>query len=855
MSDYTGKTSKSSSWTSGVVIRGARQNNLKNINLSLPRDSIVVFTGVSGSGKSSLAFGTLYAESQRRYLESVAPYARRLINQLEAPEVDVLEGLPPAVALQQQQGVGGARSDVATTTTLSSVVRMLYSRAGVYPPGQKKLLAEDFSPHTVEGACPRCHGLGMIYDVSESLMVPDPSRTLRERAIAAWPTGWSGLNLLRIVTALGYDIDIPWSQLPQKQRDWILYTDERPTVGVYPDLSLKQVRRARKAGVEPDYHGTFVGARRHVLDTFANTKSAAMKRRASNFLTGQTCPTCSGRRLKPEALSVTFDGLDISGFYRLPLTEVQARANRIVALLSNPSHGTSEDQACASEVSAKAAAVRLLSELITRLKPILALGLGYLSLDRGTRTLSGGEWQRLRLATQLSSKLFGVAYVLDEPSAGLHPKDIGALNAILHDLKKTGNSVFLVEHNPAVIAQADWLVDLGPLAGERGGRVIYSGPPQGLSCADESQTRKYLSNSLVQRSSQVRRKSADHLHFAQVSCNTVSSAEFSVPVGCLTAVTGVSGAGKSSLVSQAIPAILRDYWGQKVRQTLDEDAAEFPFAEFGGSKSSGRAANVPPSIRRVSVIDQQPIGRTSRSNIATYTGVFDQVRKLFARTPEANSAGLKASEFSFNVPGGRCPRCQGEGSVTVELLFLPSVHSPCPECHGSRYQDRVLEVKWNGLSVADVLDLTVEDARVVFGSDARIARGLNALESVGLGYLRLGQPATELSGGEAQRVKLATELQRASQGDTLYILDEPTSGLHPADSDRIMAHIQDLVDQGNTVLMAELDMRIVAMADYVIEMGPGPGVEGGRIVFTGTPEEIARESSSTTATFLRSYII
>ena len=874
------------SWQRGVVVRGARQNNLKDVALDLPRDAIVVFTGVSGSGKSSLAFGTLFAESQRRYLESVAPYARRLIDQAGVPDVDVVEGLPPAVALQQQRGGGGARSDVATMTTLSSVVRMMYSRAGWYPPEQPMLYAEDFSANTVQGACPRCHGIGRVYEVTEHSMVPDPSLTIRERAVASWPVAWAGQNQRDILVALGYDVDTPWKDLPQKDRDWILYTEDRPTVGVYRGLSPNETRKAQQEGVEPTYQGTFIGARRYVLDTFANAKSPSTKKRAAQFLTSEQCPECHGKKIKTEALSVTFEGVDIAEFSHLPLARLAEIARSVTAegwrpreAGHLPDHALDAESRAAStaervarggashdaapnvrrtpnlSVEKHAAAQRLAGDLATRLQPMIDLGLGYLSLDRTTPTLSGGERQRLRLATQLSSKLFGVVYVLDEPSAGLHPRDLDALIRILHGLKERGNSVFVVEHSLTVIHEADWLVDIGPGAGERGGHVLYSGAPEGLADVPESATRRYLfAEHTAGRAARHARSPRGWLCLEGVTRNNLQGLDVRFPAGCLTAVTGISGSGKSSLVSQALPVLVRERLGQRPGEPTEitgDPESDLLVADDAAQDVRGTVTAVPEGVRRVVVIDQKPIGRTPRSNVATYTGLFDHVRRLYAATDEAKARGYKAGRFSFNVVGGRCPTCEGEGSVMVELLFLPSIYAPCPDCHGTRYKASTLEVLWHGRSVADVLAMSVDEAHTFFQGEDSIHHSLSVLRDVGLGYLRLGQPATELSGGEAQRVKLASELQRSSRGDTLYVLDEPTAGLHPADSDRLMGHLQGLADAGNTVIMAELDMRMVAQADHVVDMGPGAGADGGRVVAAGTPQEVAAHTDSATAPYLR----
>lgn len=816
-----------------VRVLGARQNNLQNVDLSVPRDALVVFTGVSGSGKSSLAFGTLYAESQRRYLESVAPYARRLIDQAGVPEVDSITGMPPAVALQQQRGGQNSRSTVGSITTISSLVRMLYSRAGQYPEHQSMLYAEDFSANTPQGACPQCHGIGRVYEVEENQMVPDPTKTIRERAIASWPTAWHGHQLRDVLVALGYDVDVPWKDLPKKDRDWILYTEETPHVPVYSRMTLAEAQAAEKAGAEPSYSGTYVGAKRYVLDTFANTKSASMKRKVAQFLTSIPCPACHGKRIKPEALSVTFAGVDIADFSQLPLHE-------LVNLLE-------EEVEHASKKLATTA--RLGAGLVERLRPIIDLGLGYLSLDRMTPTLSGGELQRLRLATQLSSELFGVVYVLDEPSAGLHPQDIHALLGVLDGLKARGNSLFVVEHSIEVMQHADWIVDVGPGAGERGGKVLYSGHVEGLAHVTDSATRGYLfgGSGLPKHTP---RKSSQWMKLSGVTQNNLHDVDVEIPLGVLTAVTGVSGSGKSTLVSQALPQLVGNRLGKNM--TGDEpplEADDLLSAEQTAAVSGNIVGDF-SGIRRVVAIDQKPIGRTPRSNIATYTGLFDHVRRRFAETVEAKRRRYKPGRFSFNVAGGRCPTCEGEGSVMVELLFLPSVYTKCPDCQGTRYQSSTLEILWRGKNVSEVLELSVDEALDFFEGELDIMRSLTALSDVGLGYLRLGQPATELSGGEAQRVKLASELQRAQRGDTLYVLDEPTTGLHCSDADRLMSHLQTLVDSGNTVVMVELDMRIIVAADYVIDMGPGAGDGGGQVVAAGTPVEVATSLESVSAPFL-----
>lgn len=763
-----------------VRVRGAREHNLKGVDVDIPRDVLAVFTGVSGSGKSSLAFGTIYAEAQRRYFESVAPYARRLIHQVGAPKVGEITGLPPAVSLQQRRAAPTSRSSVGTVTTLANSLRMLFSRAGAYPPGAERLDSDAFSPNTAAGACPECHGLGQVHDTTEELLVPDPSLSIREGAIAAWPGAWQGKNLRDILDALGHDVDRPWRELPAQAREWILFTDEQPVVTVHPVRDADRIQRP--------YQGTYMSARRYVLKTFSDTRSASLRAKAERFLTSAPCPVCGGSRLRPEALAVTFGGRTIAELAALPLTD-------LAALLD----GRTET-------------ARVLTEdLKSRIAPVVELGLGYLSLDRSTPTLSAGELQRLRLATQLRSGLFGVVYVLDEPSAGLHPADTEALLTVLDRLKAAGNSVFVVEHHLEVVRGADWLVDVGPGAGEHGGRVLYSGPPAELACVAESATAVFLFDESPGPAREVR-SPRGWLTVGPVTRHNLHAVTAEFPLGAFTAVTGVSGSGKSTLIGE-----------------LTDDLH---------------------GVDRLVRVDQKPIGRTPRSNLATYTGLFDVVRKVFAGTEEARARGYGVGRFSFNVSGGRCETCQGEGFVSVELLFLPSTYAPCPDCGGARYNPETLEVTYRERNIAEVLDLTVEAAAEFFADIPAAARSLGTLLDVGLGYLRLGQPATELSGGEAQRIKLASELQRGRRGHTLYLLDEPTTGLHPADVEVLMDRLHGLVDAGHTVVVVEHDMTVVSGADWVIDLGPGGGDRGGRIVASGPPERVARAAGSATAPYL-----
>jgi len=820
-----------------VRVRGARENNLRNVDVDVPRDAIVAFTGVSGSGKSSLAFGTIFAEAQRRFFESVAPYARRLIQQGHTPHVDEITGLPPAVALQQRRGTPSTRSSVGTVTTLSNSLRMMYSRAGIYPADAAgRLESDSFSPNTAMGACPRCHGLGMAHTVTEESMVLDATLSIREGAITAWPGAWQGKNLRDIVAVLGYDIDVPWQDLSRADRDWILFTEDQPVVEVIP----------QRDRIAKPYQGRFWSAKSFVLHTLADSKSPNVRQRVLRYVDTGPCPVCGGSGLKPEALAVTVAGHSIAELNALPMTALAAILRPLVS--GDPG---------ASEV-----AITLAGDLLRRINVLLDLGLGYLALGRSTPTLSPGEMQRLRIATQLRSGLFGVIYVLDEPSAGLHPADAEPLLLVLEQLKLSGNSVFVVEHNMDVVGRADWVVDVGPLAGEGGGEVLYSGPTAGLAKVDASVTRRYL---FAEDREPVVRGELRHplgwLGLTDITRHNLRGLDAQIPLGVLTAVTGVSGSGKSTLVSHVLAEAVGLYLHPNpddvpVLDLGDPDVDINAAAGAAADAASGERISIAQisgleTIDRLVQVDQKPIGRTPRSNLATYTGLFDAVRATFAATDEARARGFTASRFSFNVAGGRCETCLGEGFVAVGLLFLPGSYAPCPTCGGSRYNTETLEVTYRGKSVAEVLSLTVDAALVFLADVAVAARSLETLREVGLGYLRLGQPATELSGGEAQRIKLATELQRARRGHTLYLLDEPTTGLHPADVELLMLQLGRLVDAGNTVVVVEHEMDVVAAADWVIDLGPSGGDQGGQIIAAGTPATVAAHATSRTAPYLQ----
>lgn len=872
----------------GVVrVQDAHLHNLRHVSTEFPRNRLVAFTGVSGSGKSSLAFGTVHGESQRRYLESIAPFARRLIGSAMDPQVEGLTGLPPTVALEQRTTGGGARSSVGTVSALSTGIRLLYSRAGHHPPEALKagsplhggrLLAAAFSPNTPEGMCPECHGVGVLHRPTEASMVPDPTLSIDQGAIQAWPGAWLGKNFHDILATLGVvDMDQPWERIPRETRDWILFTEEQPVVTVRPERGVDQAHGT--------YQGRWRSVNRYLLDTLASTSSEKTRARALRYLESSPCPVCHGHRLTPEALQVTYLGYRIYELNQLPaerlLEVLRERYRALEPGLDAESADTADGEARGAaadvevseggasrstgastggreaELSPEADAERLLlPTLLPVLETMVGLGLGHLTPDRPSRTLSTGELQRLRLAAQLRAGLFGVAYVLDEPSAGLHPSEKGMLLDLFARFVAEGNSVLLVEHDTRMIQSTDWVVDVGPGAGTEGGRVLYSGPVPGLAEVSESRTGQYLRQGLPEpRTAEQAREPQGWLSLQEASVRTLQSVDVKIPLGAFTVVTGVSGSGKTTLLDDVLARTVAARVRTAVTDAATEDQTDADAALVDGGQPNPNAAVVEQvegleGIDRLVQITQKPIGRSPRSCLATYTGLFDRVRRLFAETEEARERGWGVGRFSFNVAEGRCPTCQGEGQVEVELVFLPGSYAVCPECHGSRYTPETLEVAWSGRNIGQILDLTVREALEFFAEDARVLRAVRALDAVGLGYLTLGQPATELSGGEAQRIKLATELQRAPRGHTLYLLDEPTTGLHPADTDLLVAELNRLVDQGNTVVAVEHDLRVVAQADHVIDLGPGAGAEGGRIVAQGAPAQVAQDPGSITGAWL-----
>ncbi|MCP3426109.1 excinuclease ABC subunit UvrA [Rothia sp. AR01] len=828
--------------TGHIRAADAHLHNLRHVSLEFPRGALVAFTGVSGSGKSSLAFGTLHGEVQRRYLESIAPFARRLLGDAMDPCVGSVTGMPPSVALEQRTSAGGARSTVGTVTTLSNAVRLLYSRAGEHPADVLsrgsalhggRLTSDAFSPNTPEGMCPACHGAGVLREPTEASMVPDPSLSIAEGAIAAWPGAWLGKNFRDILRTLGIDLYVPWRELPEDTREWILFTDEQPVVTVVPEREAGRIQR--------NYQGKWTSVARYLRRTADESKTERSRRRALRHLQTRRCPECEGHRLTRDALRVTYLGEPI---HRLGERAAEDLLERLAGR---------EDRLPGGGGTPEEEAERLLLEsILPVLRAVVGLGLGHLSLDRRAQSLSSGELQRLRLAAQLRAGLFGVAYVLDEPSAGLHPSEKGVLRDLFRRFLEEGNSVLLVEHDMDLVAQADWVVDVGPGAGVEGGRVLHSGPVEGLLDHAESATARSLRAPAPElRTAEETREPSGRLRLTGIRARTLHDVDLDLPLGCLTAVAGVSGAGKSTLVTHVLGGVL----GERVRTALADDPEP---AETGADADADAldpaedAAPVVASVEGAEAVDrlvritQKPIGRSPRSCLATYTGLFDRVRRLFAATPLARERGWGIGRFSYNVAEGRCPTCAGEGRIEVELVFLPGSYAVCPDCHGARYAPETLEVAWNGHDVAQILQLSVRAAREVFADDAGVSRALEALDAIGLGYLTLGQPATELSGGEAQRIKLATELQRAPRGHTVYLLDEPTVGLHPADVELLVAELNRLTDQGNTVVAVEHDLRVIAQADHVVDLGPGAGERGGRIVARGAPAEVAADPASAT---------
>ena len=935
-----------------LIIRGAREHNLKGVSLDLPRNQMIVFTGLSGSGKSSLAFDTIFAEGQRRYVESLSSYARQFLGQMDKPDVDFIEGLSPAVSIDQKSTSRNPRSTVGTVTEVYDYLRLLYSRAGVQHcptcdavvasqtpqqivdqvrsmdegtrfqvlapvvrgrkgeyselltelqgrgfsrvrvdgethrlgevpelnkklkhdievvvdrlvvregmrqrltdsvetalkladglvlidlvdldagdparmrrfsekracPNEHPLQLDEMEPRTFSfnapyGACPVCTGIGSRLEVDPELVVPDEELTLAEGAIAPW-TGhqkYFTRQLKALGEELSFDVNTPWRALPQRAKDAILRGKDYEV----------QVRYRNRWGRERIYSTGFEGVLDYVMRKHDETESDWSRERYQAYMREIPCPVCDGARLKPEVLAVRVGGLSIAQLCELPISE----ARDFLADLNLTGQ--------AAQIAGS-----VLTEINARLGFLVDVGLDYLSLARGAATLSGGEAQRIRLATQIGSGLVGVLYVLDEPSIGLHQRDNTRLIETLQRLRDLGNTLIVVEHDEDTIRSADWIVDIGPGAGELGGEVVYSGDVAGLAGAEGSITGDYLARRRQIEIPSTRRKRDKNREVTVVGAreNNLKDVTVSFPLGVLTAVTGVSGSGKSSLVNSILYQVLANRLNR---------ARGVP-----GRHKTVRGVE---HLDKVVHVDQSPIGRTPRSNPATYTGVWDHIRKIFAAVPESKVRGYGPGRFSFNVKGGRCESCKGDGTLKIEMNFLPDVYVPCEVCHGARYNRETLEIRYKDKTVADVLDMTIHQAADFFSASSVISRHLNTLVEVGLGYVRLGQSATTLSGGEAQRVKLATELQRRSTGRTIYVLDEPTTGLHFEDIRKLLGVLQGLVDKGNSVVVIEHNLDVIANADWVIDMGPEGGRGGGTVVATGTPEKIAQTEESYTGRFL-----
>ncbi len=938
-----------------LVVRGAREHNLRDVDLDLPRDSLIVFTGLSGSGKSSLAFDTIFAEGQRRYVESLSAYARQFLGQMDKPDVDFIEGLSPAVSIDQKSTSRNPRSTVGTITEVYDYLRLLFARIGhphcphcgrpisrqtpqqivdrllemsegtrfqvlapvvrgrkgeyvelfadlqsqgfsrvrvdgeVHPlteppklekqrkhtievvvdrlsakasakrrltdsvetalrlggglvlidfvdqpaddPERERMYSEhlaclydnlsfeeleprSFSFNSPYGACPDCTGLGTRKEVDPELVVPDPTASLADGAIQPWSSGHNKEYFQRLLQSLaedmGFRLDTPWERLPKKVREAVLHGRGETEI---------HVRYTNRYGRQRSYYTSFEGVLGFLERRHNEAESETSRERYEGYMRDVPCPTCRGARLKPESLAVTIGGRSLAEIAGLPIGDCAEFLRGL-------------------ELSERETTIagRVLKEVDARLVFLLDVGLDYLSLDRTSGTLAGGEAQRIRLATQIGSGLVGVLYVLDEPSIGLHQRDNRRLIATLERLRDLGNTLIVVEHDEDTIRASDWVVDIGPGAGEHGGNVVVSGHLEDLLASEESMTGAYLSGRRQIPLPEARRKPTRgrELTVHDAREHNLRDVTVSFPLGCLVAVTGVSGSGKSTLVNDILAAVLANKLN---------GAREVP----GRHRTVSGLAELDKVVR----VDQSPIGRTPRSNPATYTGVFDHVRRLFAETTDAKVRGYLPGRFSFNVKGGRCEACAGDGTIKIEMNFLPDVYVPCEVCQGARYNRETLEVQFKGKNIAEILDMPIEEAADFFGAVPAIARHLRTLNDVGLGYVRLGQPAPTLSGGEAQRVKLATELQRRSTGRTAYVLDEPTTGLHFEDIRKLLGVLGRLVDAGNTVIVIEHNLDVIKTADWVVDMGPEGGVGGGRVVAEGPPELIAATPESHTGTFLR----
>ncbi|MBV7363653.1 excinuclease ABC subunit UvrA [Actinomycetaceae bacterium TAE3-ERU4] len=936
-----------------IIVKGARAHNLKSINLELPRESLIVFSGLSGSGKSSLAFDTIFAEGQRRYVESLSSYARQFLGQMDKPDVDFIEGLSPAVSIDQKSTSKNPRSTVGTITEVHDYLRLLYARAGIahcpkcgeqvvaqsaqqvvdqlleYPsgtrlqllapvirgrkgeyselfeelhakgysrarvdgqnvrldsppvlekklkhnieitvdrlvikdgirprltdsvetaleladgllivdfvdkdeneegryrkfsekracPNEHELALDEIEPRTFSfnapyGACPECTGIGVKLEVDPELVVPDVGKSLSEGAVAPWGSAnkYHQRLLAALAKEMNFSLDTPWMKLTKEVQEAILYGK---------DFEV-HVKFRNRWGRQREYTSGFEGAVRYVERKREETESSWSRERLDSYMREVPCQKCKGTRLKPEVLAVTVGGLSIAELSNLPVSQAYEFVENLTL-----------------EGRAAKIAAPVVVEIKARLKFLVDVGLTYLTLSRSAGTLSGGEAQRIRLATQIGSGLVGVLYVLDEPSIGLHQRDNSRLIKTLERLRDLGNTLIVVEHDEETISKADWIVDIGPRAGVYGGEVVYSGPVEGIKKCERSLTGAYLSGreSIAVPKKRRKRDTKRQVTIKGARENNLQNIDVSFPLGLLVAVSGVSGSGKSSLVNSILY--------RSLATTLN-----------GARLVPGRHKTVTGTehLDKIVHVDQSPIGRTPRSNPATYTGVWDHVRKLFAATEEAKVRGYGPGRFSFNVKGGRCESCKGDGTLKIEMNFLPDVYVPCEVCHGARYNSETLNVTYKGKNVAEVLDMPIAEAAEFFNNVPAIARYLNTLVEVGLGYVTLGQSATTLSGGEAQRVKLASELQKRSRGRSIYVLDEPTTGLHLEDIRKLLTVLQSLVEKGNTVVVIEHNLDVIKCADWVIDMGPEGGSGGGQVIAQGTPEQVSKVKDSYTGQYLR----
>ncbi|MDM0734076.1 excinuclease ABC subunit UvrA [Clostridium perfringens] len=935
-----------------IIVKGAKVHNLKNVSLEIPRDKLIVFTGLSGSGKSSLAFDTIYAEGQRRYVESLSSYARQFLGQMDKPDVESIEGLSPAISIDQKTTSRNPRSTVGTVTEIYDYLRLLYARVGVphcpkcgkeitqqsvdqivdqimelkerskimilapiirgrkgthekvlenikkqgfvraridgeiYDLTEDEIKLEKNIKHNIEavvdriivkdgiegrltdsietslkmaeglvlvniigeedrlysehfacadcgisidelaprmfsfnspfGKCERCDGLGTLMEIDEDLVVPNKDLSIRGGAISTWgdsrmkEESWTYCVLKALMEKYNFDLDTPYKDLPKKVQEVLMYGEPEKLKVTYT-----------KENVTAVYNHSFEGEINNLRRRYMETNSDTMKAEIEKYMSDNPCPKCKGARLKPEALAVTVGGKNIFEFTSMAIREELDFINSI--------DFSEKDKIISSQI---------IKEIQSRLSFLINVGLDYLDLARKAGTLSGGEAQRIRLATQIGSQLMGVLYILDEPSIGLHQRDNDRLISTLKQLRDVGNTLIVVEHDEDTMREADYIVDIGPGAGEHGGKIVASGTLDEIMSNENSLTGKYLTGAKKVELPEERRKgNGNFITVKGAKENNLKNVTAKFPLGTLTMVTGVSGSGKSTLVNEIL---------YKGLNKIVNKAKDLPgkFKEITGYEN----------IDKIIDIDQSPIGRTPRSNPATYTGSFDIIRELFSQTQEAKMRGYKPGRFSFNVKGGRCEACSGDGIIKIEMQFLSDVYVPCEVCKGKRYNRETLEVKYKGKNIADVLNMTVEEALEFFENIPRIKNKLQTLMDVGLGYIRLGQPSTQLSGGEAQRIKLAYELSKRSTGKTLYILDEPTTGLHIHDVNRLVKILQRLVDGGNTVIVIEHNLDMIKCADYIVDLGPEGGDKGGTIIATGTPEKIAETKESYTGKYLKKYL-